>query len=87
MDKIIKIKKKDGRIQDGRCSSGLYQKNVWMPPVHTEHKESMLCQTKGMSICSIHLDANVHKQHKESILCPTKGVSLCPYTFGCPLYV
>ena len=23
----------------------------WMPPVHTQHKESMLCQTKGVSIC------------------------------------
>ena len=21
--------------------------HVWMPPVHTQHKESMLCQTKG----------------------------------------
>ena len=21
--------------------------DVWMPPVHTEHKESMLCHTKG----------------------------------------
>ena len=25
--------------------------NVWMPPVHTQHKESMLCHTKGVSIC------------------------------------
>ena len=25
--------------------------NVWMPPIHTQHKESMLCHTKGMSIC------------------------------------
>ena len=24
---------------------------VWMPPVHKQHKESILCQTKGMSIC------------------------------------
>ena len=27
-----------------------YTKNVWMPPLHTEHKECMLCQTKGVSI-------------------------------------
>ena len=25
--------------------------DVWMPPVHTQHKESMLCQTKGVSTC------------------------------------
>ena len=24
--------------------------DVWMPPVHTQHKESMLCQTKGVSV-------------------------------------
>ena len=24
---------------------------VGMPPVHTQHKESMLCQTKGVSLC------------------------------------
>ena len=23
---------------------------IWMPPVHTQHKERMLCQTKGVSI-------------------------------------
>ena len=26
--------------------------DVWMPPVHTQHKESMLCHTKGVSICA-----------------------------------
>ena len=25
--------------------------DVWMPAVHIQHKESMLCQTKGVSIC------------------------------------
>ena len=25
--------------------------DVWMPPAHAQHKESMLCQTKGVSIC------------------------------------
>ena len=24
--------------------------NIWMPPVHKQHNESMLCYTKGMSI-------------------------------------
>ena len=24
---------------------------VWMPPVHTQHIESMLCHTNGVSIC------------------------------------
>ena len=37
-------------IQDGRNSSD-YTKNVWMPPLHTEHKESILCQIKGVPIC------------------------------------
>ena len=26
--------------------------DVWMPPLHTQHKESMLCHTKGVSICA-----------------------------------
>ena len=25
--------------------------DVWMPCVHTQHKENMLCLTKGVSIC------------------------------------
>ena len=25
--------------------------DVWIPPVHTQHKESMLCQAKGVFIC------------------------------------
>ena len=25
--------------------------NAWMSPIHTQHKESMLCHTKGVSIC------------------------------------
>ena len=29
---------------------------IWMPPGHIQHKESMLFQTKGVSICPIHLD-------------------------------
>ena len=34
--------------------------DVWMPPVHKQYKESMLCQTKGVSICPIHLDAPIY---------------------------
>ena len=33
--------------------------DVWMPPVHTQHKDSMLCHTKGVSICPIHWDAPI----------------------------
>ena len=56
MDKTFKIKKnKMVEIQDGRYNSGVYQKMcppyVWMPPVHPQHKERMLCLTKGVSIC------------------------------------
>ena len=25
--------------------------DVWMPPIHIQHIESMLCHTKGVSIC------------------------------------
>ena len=32
---------------------------VWMPPIHTQHKASMLCHTKGVSICPIHLDTPI----------------------------
>ena len=35
-----------------RClDAPIYLDDVWMSPVHTQHKESMLCQTKGVSIC------------------------------------
>ena len=37
-----------------RClDAPIYLDDVWMPPVHTHHKESMLCQTKGVSICPL----------------------------------
>ena len=48
----------------------IYLDDVWMPPVYTQHKESMLCQTKGVSICPIHVDA------------PICLGALC--MFGCP---
>ena len=31
-----------------RCPYAPY---IWMPPLHKQYKESMLCQTKGVSIC------------------------------------
>ena len=61
--RYLKLKKnKMVKIQDGRYGSGLYKKmvcppHVWMPPVHIKYKESMFCQTKGVSIYPIHLDA------------------------------
>ena len=62
----------------------IYLDDVWMPPVHTQHKERILCQTKG----GVHMPPYmwmppVHKQHKESMLCQTKGVSICPHRFRC----
>ena len=29
--------------------------DVWIPTVHIQHKESMLCQTEGMSICPLYI--------------------------------
>ena len=56
-----------------------YKKNVWMPPLHTEHKESMLYQTKGVSICPpIHLDAPVCL---DAAIC----LNVSPGMFGCPI--
>ena len=33
--------------------------DVWMPPVHTQHIESMLCHTKGCPYAPIHLDVSI----------------------------
>ena len=33
---------------------------VWMLPVHTQHKESMLCHTKGCPYAPIHLGGPMH---------------------------
>ena len=54
--------------------------DVWMPPVHTLHKESMLCQTKGVSICPNTFGC--HHMFGCSPVC-LDG----PHMFGCPLYV
>ena len=58
MYKIIKIKKKTRwQIYFRIIQKMLCPTYVWMPPVHKQHKESMLCQTNGVSIYPIHLDA------------------------------
>ena len=28
---------------------------IWMPPIHTQHKEGMLCQTKGVFIFHLYI--------------------------------
>ena len=69
-----------------------------MPPVHTQHKESMLCQTNGVSICPIHLHVPHVWMSPCMFGCPPYvwmppvclDASICldtPHTFGCPLYV
>ena len=59
---------------------------VWMPAVHIQHKESMLCQTKGVSICP--------HMFGYSPVCLGTPVFGCPlnmcghsHMFGCPMYV
>ena len=62
---------------------------VWMPPVHTQHKESMLCQTKGVSIYPIHLDAPICLD-APFILGHPHRFGCLPYVwmmFGFPLYI
>ena len=80
--KIFKNKKnKMAEIQDGRYNSGLYNKMcppyVWMPSVHIQHKESMLCQTKGVSICP-HTFGYLHMFEWPPCMLG------CPHMFGCP---
>ena len=74
---------------------------VWMPPVHTQHKESMLCQTKGVSICPhtygcshmfgclpVCVDTPICLDAPVCLDNPMFGCS--PYVwmmFGCPLYI
>ena len=53
---------------------------VWMAPVHTQHKESMHCQTKGMSICP-------HKfGYPHMFECPLY-VGMPPYVWMPPVYL
>ena len=54
--------------------------DVWMPPVHTQHKEisMMLCQTKGVDpvYAPIHLDAPYIHNTKKACFVRLRG---CPY--------
>ena len=77
----------------------LFAPYVWMPYVHTQHKESMLCQTKGVSICPTCLETP--SVCWMAFLClhgplyvwmpPICLVVHCMFgylhMFGCPLYV
>ena len=47
--------------------------DFWMPPVHTQHKRSMLCQTKGVFLCP------------HTFGCP--HIFRCPCIFGHLTYV
>ena len=58
---------------------------VWMPPVHTQHKESMLCQTRGLPVHMFGCPLYIHNTKKVCFV--RLGVSICTHTFGCPLYV
>ena len=60
---------------------------VWMPPIHTQHKESMLCQTKGVSICphTFGCPLYIHKT-KKAYFVRVRGVCM-PHAFGCLPYV
>ena len=61
--------------------------DVWMPPVHAQYKESMLSQTKGVSICLNTFGCPPY------VWMPSLYVWMTPYVwtpqhmFGCPLYV
>ena len=73
---------------------------VWMPPVHTQHKESMLCQTKGVPICC-HTFGGTHKfgyphmfgwppvcldaPHMPPCMFGHPHMFGCPSKLGCPL--
>ena len=83
MDKIFKIKKKNKmvEIQDGQYSSGLYKKGSAPPicldaPVHKQHKESMLCQTMGVSICPHMFDCPLYVWMPPYVW--------MPHMLGCP---
>ena len=95
--KYLKLKKnKMVEIQDGRYNSGLYKKvlcppYVWMPSVHTQYKESMLCQIKGVSICPDTFGCPICLNAPLYVGMPLY-VWMAPcmfghhHIFGCPLY-
>ena len=63
----------------------LYVLMMFGCPVHTQHKESMLCQTKGCQYVPIHLDAPYVWMHLLYVL--MSSYVWTPPTFGCPFYV
>ena len=56
----------------------VYLGDVWMPPVHTQHIETMLCHTKGVSICP-------HTFGFPHMYGCTLFVWMAPCMFECPL--
>ena len=60
--------------------------DVWMPPVHTQHKESMLCQTKGVSICP-HTFGWPQMLGCTPVCLNVPNMFGCPHMFGHTLYV
>ena len=60
--------------------------DVWMPPVHTQHKESMLCQTKEVSICPNTFGCS-HMFGYPLYVWISPYVRTSPHMFGCPPYV
>ena len=54
--------------------------DIWMPAVHIQHKESMLCLTEGVSICSHTLGFPLYVWMAPCMF----G---CPHMFGHPQYV
>ena len=63
----------------------IYLDDVWMPPVHTQHKESMLCQTKEVSIwphtCGCPLYIN---NTKKACFVRLRGCPYAPYIWMAP---
>ena len=60
--------------------------DVWMPTVHTNHKESMLCHTKGVSICTHTLGCPLYISMPPYVWIPPVCVQ-ASHMFGPPLYV
>ena len=54
--------------------------DVWMSTVHIEQKETMLCQTEGVSICPPYI-------WMPSVSLDTPICLDVPHTFGCPIYL
>ena len=58
----------------------IYSDDVWIPPVHVQHKESMLCQTKGVSICPNTFGCSLYICNtKKACFVRLRGVHMPPY--------